>query len=224
MTMEKPVETTLAAKPQCCWFPFRKEYYRRRHQQIQLTRTIDSEEYVPPPDVYYFKRRGNDGRYEDCEVALYEYGWENASQQPGGTELILEGHPMPSLVTIKKKEKSRKLKRSGSEVPCDLDALHLALAEIETNCMTKDFWVDEIQESGPFACFEDHPSKSNYQTKFRYRKDSGGGTAPNVFLALQNDIAGDDNSIINRDNSIVDIPQDRRLMSTTLRLFFPRLA
>lgn len=145
-------------KKRWCWFPFQQMYGRKR---IKPSGRSD-DAYPDPPNVYYIRRRGANGKLEQCEVALFEYD-ETASQHQGATELVLEGHPMPvdrsryyrefayddsSIVEAPPlPSPPRSRRRNGDE--------HLEIIRgLNTNCMTKEFWVDEMVEPGPCACVD----------------------------------------------------------------------
>ncbi|VEU41307.1 unnamed protein product [Pseudo-nitzschia multistriata] len=74
----------------------------------------------------------------------------------------------------KKKQQSTE-QRLGDALPVpDMD---LDLATLETNCSTKEFWVDEMVEGGAFSCLQEREKVSNSNdTKLNESEDSGAST------------------------------------------------
>jgi hypothetical protein len=163
------MDTTEVAilKPKRCWVPFQKVYCNRKQFQ--------GADYAPPPSVYYLKGMGADGQPANTEVALYEYEGDTASHALGTTELVLQGHPIPGMLGPEDLYYGREIIVPNSHCNINslkLDALPRALAEIEPNCMKKDFWVDEIVAGGSLACLDEMPGSSTFRARFGRRQSS----------------------------------------------------
>jgi hypothetical protein len=131
-------------KGKVCWFPFQQTYGKRRLRAIKAGDTTTA-----PPKVFYFNKIGPDGKRVTSEVTWFEYGDENSSQHAGATELILEGHPRPDQIRV------RDSMYAGNENNSIIERLApLGLAAIEANCMTTEFWVDEVVEGSGWGCVD----------------------------------------------------------------------
>lgn len=144
-------------KQKVCWFPFKKTYERRR-----VGPGFDD-----PPNVYILDDKEGDGT-DLVEVSLYPVTEftrieEARPQHPKAAEPIFDAPSTEpaGLLRAPSDMDHTDFNSIISEDEDDEDAIvfadleDLKMASIEPNCLTRQFWVDEIQEGGSLACTED---------------------------------------------------------------------
>ena len=115
-------------KPMSCWFPFKEAYARRR---------------IKPASKEF-----------DQEVNLFEY--DETSSQQGATELVLEGHPMPSLLAPNNKSDESSDVRDEEKKDEKTMGEDDIYGNINANCLSSEFWTDEIVEANAWTCLEEN--------------------------------------------------------------------
>jgi hypothetical protein len=190
-----------------CWVPFQETFYNRKLRRIRQGSTVCAEdEFEVPPSTYFIK---------DSEVALYEYDGSVHHVQ-GETELVLKGHPMPSKQDPEWNEEASLNNLGVKENSCNITAFGMPHSSIESSCMRKDFWMNELAATGGTLTCLDHLS---LQGKIKDEKDGETNGSSSYFYYKEDieiQIPGDfivappnldfESSISHRDSSILADP------------------
>ena len=129
-----------------CWVPFQRTLHNRKLRRLRQGANAGNK-YEDPPNKYYI---------QDSEVTLYEYDGQNGCHHVSGeTELVLNGHPMPSKNDLEWDEADFK-GESGCNINVfgiqDDSTFQKSLGQIDSNCMRKEFWVEDIVAHGSLTC------------------------------------------------------------------------
>jgi hypothetical protein len=168
-------------KTKACWFPFKKAYDRRTgHENTAKIYVLD----------------GNDGRLsKSVELSLTDYagiGSEEQSEAPAPTSRM---RPLPSdLLTLPLGMDDATVHNSilGEE-----DDLFFGygetsrLAAINPNCISKEFWVDEMVEGGSLACAENFVHAGRSVNRIGRSFNSLGSSSTKVGSSTKNSLSGD---------------------------------
>ena len=131
-------------KEKVCWFPFKNAYTRRRIKPG----------FCDPPNAFIMDSKNGDGM-DPVEVSLYEI--KETDQQPPRVGEIYDWHPDP--LELRKAPSDMDTTEINSIVSEEDDIIigdvESQLASINPNCLSKEFWVDEMVDGGSLACTDD---------------------------------------------------------------------
>lgn len=133
-------------KNKACWFPFKKAYERRRIQP----------EHEEKQRVYVFE--GQDDMFSKAfELSLSHNDGTRAPQIEATQFVPQHEHAVVDLTQLPSEMDDTETNSTFT----DEDELLFGereiarLADINANCMTKQFWVDEIVDAGSLSCADD---------------------------------------------------------------------